>query len=51
MFSIDEIEDILADTQEAVEKQNEINSLLSGQLTEVNKPNVSLHNIDKVLPC
>ena len=35
MFSIDEIEDILADTQEAVDKQEEINSMLSGYLTEV----------------
>ena len=36
MFSIDEIEDILADTQEASEKQREITDLLSGQLTQVN---------------
>ena len=36
VFSIDEIEDILADTQEAVEKQREIDALLSGELTEVN---------------
>ena len=35
MFSVDEIEDIFADTQEAVERQAEINSLLSGELTEV----------------
>ena len=35
MFSVDEIEDIMADTQEAVDKQREIDSLLSGQLTEV----------------
>ena len=35
VFSIDEIEDILADTQEAVDKQREIDTLLSGQLTEV----------------
>ena len=35
MFSIDEIENILADTQEAVDKQEEINSMLSGYLTEV----------------
>ena len=35
VFSIDEIEDILADTQEAVEKQREIDALLSGELTEV----------------
>ena len=37
VFSIDEIEDILADTQEAVDKQREIDALLSGQLTEVMK--------------
>ena len=35
MFSVDEIEDIFADTQEAVDRQAEINSLLSGELTEV----------------
>ena len=35
MFSLDEIEDIFADTQEAVDRQAEINSLLSGELTEV----------------
>ena len=38
VFSIDEIEDILADTQEAVDKQREIDALLSGELTEVMKP-------------
>ena len=35
VFSIDEIENIMADTQEAVEKQREIDALISGQLTEV----------------
>ena len=35
IFSIEEIEDIMADTQEAVEKQREIESLLSGQLSQV----------------
>ena len=35
MFSIDEIEDILADTQEASEKQQEITDMLSGQLSQV----------------
>ena len=37
VFSIDEIEDILADTQEAVDKQREIDALISGELTEVMK--------------
>ena len=41
VFSIDEIEDILADTQEAVDKQREIDALLSGQLTEVMKWNMN----------
>ena len=40
MFSIDEIEDILADTQEASEKQQEITDLLSGQLTQVKKTKI-----------
>ena len=31
MFSIEEIENIMDDTAEAVEKQNEIDALLSGQ--------------------
>ena len=35
VFSIDEIENIMSDTQEAVEKQREIDALISGQLTEV----------------
>lgn len=34
MFSIDEIEQIMDDTAEAMEKQREIESILSGQLTE-----------------
>ena len=41
VFSIDEIEDILADTQEAVDKQREIDALLSGQLTEVMKLSIN----------
>ena len=36
IFSVEEIEDLLAETSEAVEKQKEIDQLLSGQLTEVN---------------
>merc|ERR1712179_557640 len=40
MFSIDEIEDILADTQEAAEKQQEITDMLSGQLTQEDEDDV-----------
>merc|ERR1712042_312421 len=42
MFSIEEIEDILADTQEAAEKQQEISDLLSGQLTQADEEEVEL---------
>jgi charged multivesicular body protein 6 len=35
MFSIDEIEQIMEDTAEAIAKQKEIDDLLSGQLTQV----------------
>lgn len=35
MFSIEEIEAILDDTSEAIQKQKEIDALISGQLTEV----------------
>jgi len=48
MFSIDEIEDILADTQEAVDKQEEINAMLSGQLTEEDENEV-VNELDKLL--
>merc|ERR1712029_1244889 len=48
MFSIDEIEDILADTQEAVDKQEEINSMLSGQLTEEDENEV-IKELDKLI--
>jgi len=48
MFSIDEIEDILADTQEAVDKQEEINSMLSGYLTEEDENEV-VNELDKLL--
>ena len=40
MFSIDEIEQIMDDTAEAIEKQREIESLLSGQLTEEEEDDV-----------
>merc|ERR1712029_373715 len=48
MFSVDEIEDIMADTQEAVDKQREIDSLLSGQLTEEDESEV-IDELDKLL--
>merc|ERR1712073_195746 len=48
VFSIDEIEDILADTQEAVDKQREIDTLLSGQLTEEDENDV-MEELDKLL--
>ena len=40
MFSIDEIEQIMDDTAEAMEKQREIESILSGQLTEEEEEDV-----------
>merc|ERR1712142_352422 len=48
MFSIEEIEDILADTQEAAEKQQEISDLLSGQLTQEDEDDV-IAELDKLL--
>ena len=40
MFSIDEIEQIMDDTAEAIEKQREIESILSGQLTDEDEEDV-----------
>ena len=37
VFSLDEIESIMSDTEDAVEKQREIERMLSGGLTEVNQ--------------
>lgn len=48
MFSIDEIEDILADTQEASEKQQEITDMLSGQLTQEDEDDV-IAELDQLL--
>lgn len=48
MFSIEEIEDILADTEEAVEKQKEIDQLLSGQLSQDDEDDV-LCELDSLL--
>lgn len=40
MFSIEEIEQIMEDTAEAIEKQREIDALLSGQLTQEDEEDV-----------
>merc|ERR1711879_759541 len=48
VFSIDEIENIMVDTQEAVEKQREIDALISGQLTEEDESAV-VEELDKLL--
>ena len=37
VFSLDEIESIMSDTEDAVEKQREIERMLSGGLTEVKR--------------
>ena len=37
VFSLNEIESIMSDTEDAVEKQREIERMLSGGLTEVRK--------------
>jgi len=48
IFSVDEIEDLLAETSEAVEKQKEIDQLLSGQLTEADEEEV-LRELDALI--
>lgn len=40
VFSIEEVENIMLDTQEAVEKQQEINDLISGSLTQEDEDDV-----------
>lgn len=40
MFSIEEIEQIMEDTAEAIDKQKEIDALLSGQLTDQDEDEV-----------
>ena len=40
MFSIEEIEQIMDDTAEAIEKQKQIDDLLSGQLTQEDEDDV-----------
>lgn len=42
MFSIDEIESIMEDTAEAVDKQKEINDLIAGELTAEDEDDVLL---------
>ena len=48
MFSIDEIEQIMDDTAEAIEKQKEIDALLSGQLSQEDEDDV-LKELDDLL--
>ena len=40
MFSIEEIEQIMEDTAESIEKQQEIDALISGQLTQEDEEDV-----------
>lgn len=48
MFSIDEIEQIMEDTAESIEKQKEIDALLSGQLTQEDEEDV-LNELDQLI--
>jgi len=48
VFSLDEIESIMSDTEDAVEKQREIERMLSGGLTEVDEEDV-LGELDSIL--
>jgi charged multivesicular body protein 6 len=48
MFSIEEIESIMDDTREAMEKQREIDALLSGQLTSDEEHDV-LRELDQLV--
>lgn len=48
MFSIEEIEQIMDDTAEAIEKQKEIDALLSGQLSQEDEDDV-LKELDDLL--
>ena len=48
MFSIDEIEQILEDSAEAAAKQDEINDLLSGQLSPADEDDV-LKELDQLI--
>ena len=48
MFSIEEIEQIMDDTAEAIDKQKEIDALLSGQLSQEDEDDV-LKELDDLL--
>ena len=48
MFSIEEIEQIMDDTAEAIAKQKEIDKLLSGQLTQEDEDDV-LRELDQLV--
>lgn len=48
MFSIDEIEQILEDSAEAAAKQDEINAMLSGQLSAADEDDV-LKELDQLI--
>ena len=48
IFSIGEIEQIMDDTSEAVEKQNEISAILSGQLSQEDEEDV-LKELDDLM--
>ena len=48
MFSIEEIEQIMDDTTEAVDKQREIEAILSGQLTQEEEDDV-LKELDQLI--
>jgi len=48
LFSTDEIEELMSETQEAVDLQREINDLLSGQLSQADEDDV-LSELDQLL--
>eukprot|EP00088_Acartia_fossae_P007688 TRINITY_DN1360_c0_g1_i1.p1 TRINITY_DN1360_c0_g1~~TRINITY_DN1360_c0_g1_i1.p1 ORF type:complete len:227 (-),score=58.11 TRINITY_DN1360_c0_g1_i1:114-794(-) len=48
IFSVEEIEDLMLETQEAVDKQREIDTLISGQLSESDEDDV-LKELDALL--
>ena len=48
VFSLDEIESIMSDTEDAVEKQREIERMLSGGLTEVKKVTIIVFDQSRI---
>ena len=48
VFSLDEIESIMSDTEDAVEKQREIERMLSGGLTEVKKVTIIVFDKSRI---